>query len=132
MFFSINPLGFADANQELVELVLNRHCRYLSPKYRVFTYYNPSNRFRTMNVAAKLDINIETLEVAQTSIFTEISYWPFGYILTLDSPPPDGRLFDITHFSRYEYGQYSMTHLLLPTLPPVSLYPGTFDPEEAA
>lgn len=132
MFFSVNPVGFAAANDELVGFVLNRHRRYLSPKYRLFAYYNPSNRFRTMNVAGKLDVNVDTLEVAQMSVFTEISYWPFGYILTLDSPPPDQRPFDITHFSRYEYGQYSVTHVLLPILPPVGPYSGVFDPQEAA
>jgi hypothetical protein len=51
------------------------------------------------------------------SVFSEITYPPFGYIMVLNGKPPNPRLFDITHFARSEYNERRTSYLDLPVLP---------------
>lgn len=132
MFFSVNAFTFSKDHEELVGFVLNRERRYLSPKYRIFTYYNDSNRIRRVGLAGKIDLQIGGLvpEVRNMSFLSEIAHWPFGYVLTVNSPSPNPRLFEISHFARYEYGQYAVTHLQLPLLPIHLQFPGDYRTKE--
>lgn len=132
MFFSVNRFDFSKDHQELVAFVLNRQRRYLSPKYRIFAFYNTSNRIRRTGITGKLDVRMDAIEatVRNMSILSEIVHWPFGYVLTLDSPSPDPRLLDISHFARYEYGQYAVAHLKMSVLPIHLQFPGDYRTKE--
>jgi hypothetical protein len=125
MFFSINGPEFRDANPELVKFVLNRDYKYLSPKYRFFVYYNVSSRLRCSGVSAMLDIKTHDIWV-----FSEMNYFPYGYVMTFDSRAPDQRLFEITHFSTYSYNKFMIMELRLPVLPTHLFFPGDYRTKE--
>jgi hypothetical protein len=125
MFFSVNPDSFAKANPELVRFVLNRDAKYLPPKYRFFVYYNTTGKFRFSGIVGKADIYN-----GKFTLMSEITYPPFGYLMTIDSEPPDGRLFEITHFARYSYNDFKVMNLKLPVLPTHLAYPGDYRTKE--
>jgi len=122
MFFSVNGERFGKVNQELVDFVLNKEKRYLSPKYRIFVYYNIEGRFRTSGISAIVNVK----DPGKISVLSEINFPPFGYIMTFDSDPPDTRLFEITHFSRYEFREWTPMELKLPVLPTHLALPGDY------
>jgi len=125
MFFSVNGPDFCDANPELVKFVLNRDKKYLSPKYRFFVYYNISSRLRCSGVSARVDINTQNM-----CVFSEVNYFPYGYVMTFDSSPPDPRLFEITHFSTYSYNEFKVMTIKLPVLPTHLWFPGDYRTKE--
>lgn len=125
MFFSVNNKHFGLKNPELVDFVLNKQKRHLSPRYRFFVYYNLSSRFRSSGVTGRL--NILTSEM---KLFSEIAFPPFGYVLSIDSDPPDKRLYEITHFSHYCYNEFKVMNLQLPPLPVHSWIPGDYRDKE--
>lgn len=48
---------------------------------------------------------------------TEMSHPPFGYVVAVDGTHRDSRLYEITHFQRYEYDEFEVAPLHLPILP---------------
>ena len=122
MFFTVNGVQFRKANPELVEFVLNKEKMYLSPKYRVFVYYNIEGRFRTVGGAAITNLNKGGKPIS----LSEISFPPFGYMITFGSNPPDDRLFEIKHFARYDYSEWTPMELKLPVLPTHLAIPGDY------
>lgn len=125
MFFSINGPDFSAANPELVKFVLNRDYRYLSPKYRLFVYYNTGNRLRSSGVSAMVDFNTHKI-----CVLSEMNYFPYGYVFTFDSSPPDRRLVEITHFSKYGYKEFKILEMRLPVLPTHLFFPGDYRTKE--
>lgn len=121
MFCSINANTFSKANPELISFLLNKEKKYLNPKYRFFCYYNIEGRARYVGLAAKINI------FDNTNIpLSEISFPPLGYVMTLESEPPDNRLFEITHFARYDFNEFAVMNLKLPVLPTYLWYPGDY------
>lgn len=114
MCFSTNTAQWRKNHPELETFVLDRNRRWLDPKYRVFAYYNVEGTFRRASHSMAL-VNLNRGRgVIQV---TEISHPPFGYVLTVDGSKPDERLCEITHFQRYEYGEFEVAPLYLPVLP---------------
>lgn len=121
MFFSVNGPEFAKANPELVKFVLNKEIKYLNPKYRIFCYYNKSNKFRFFGTSVKSNINNH-----EFITMCEIGYIPFGYLMTINSRSPDARLFEITQFSKFNYNEFKIM-ILHPKVLPVHLaLPGDY------
>jgi hypothetical protein len=125
MFFSVTHENFSSANPELVDFVLNKERKYLSPKYRFFVYYNITGKLRSIGITGRADF-----DTGKTKIFSEINYPPFGYVLSINSDPPDGRLYEITHFSRYNYNEFKVMELKLPVLPTHLWFPGDYRTKE--
>jgi hypothetical protein len=73
-----------------------------------------------------LELDELNMSVARSHVYSEISFPPFGYILTEDSPPPDRRLVDISFFAQYGYNDWVDISLRLPVLPIYSWLPGDF------
>jgi len=122
MLFSVNDQDkFRQAFPELAEFVLNKEKRYLPPRFRFFTYFNPGDRFRYNGLSSKID-----LETGRVTALTEISYPPFGYVMTLDTDPPDRRLLEISHFARYRYNDFRSMELKPPVLPTATYWPGDY------
>jgi len=121
MFFSANPAGFQAANPELVEFVLNPERRFLPPKYRFWAYYNHRGVLRFSSIVATL-----ALGHGVNSVFSEITFPPFGYVLTFGSPPPHPELCEITHFARYGINEYRPMQLRMPVLPTFLSLPGDY------
>ncbi len=125
MFFSVNQLGFADKNPELVKFVLDQKAKYLSPKYRFFVYFNHEGRFRTSPI-----VGMGNFFKRELSVMSEITYPPYGYVLTLGTPPPDPRLVEITHFARFDYNEFAVLEMRLPVLPTHTFVPGDYRTKE--
>ena len=121
MFFSINGDRFRTANPELVNFVLDRDARYLPPSYRVFVYYNIEGGFRTSGVSG-----IWKGETGQTHVLSEMTFPPFGYLMSFNSKIPDDRLIEITHFSRYPYDKFDIMQMKLPVLPTHLAFPADY------
>jgi len=118
MFFSVNHEGFNDLEPELVNFVLNKEKRFLSPRYKIYCYYNlvGERRYIGNNIIG---------EVGSTSVcsISEISFPPFGFVMTIDSESPDKRLTDISHFANSPYKKwvpYYQKYNVLPSHLPYS------------
>lgn len=125
MFFSVNGPEFRCAHPELVHFVLNKEDKNLPPNYRFYTYYTISSRLRCSGVTGL--VNVNTKEVF---VFSELSYFPFGYIMTFNSRPPDPRLLDITHFAQYGYNEFAIKTISMPALPAHTWFPADFRTRE--
>ena len=121
MFFSVNSDRFHEAHPELVEFVLNKERRYLPPQYQFYVYYNYVGQLRSQSVAGKFNVYTGVKEV-----FSEITYPPFGYVLSFDSQPPSDKLEDITYFANYGYDDFRSIQLRPPVLPTHILLPGDY------
>ncbi|MCK5345429.1 MAG: hypothetical protein KAR20_18600, partial [Candidatus Heimdallarchaeota archaeon] len=121
MFFSVNSPTFRQKNHELEKFVLNKEKKYLSPEYRLYAYYNISNKCRYVGVTHRLK-----LDQRKSYIFCEINFPPFGYVLTLNSDPPDERLADITYFAKYSYSDFKVMNIRMPVLETHLAYPGDY------
>ena len=121
MFLSVNSQKFRLKEEHLVRFVLDRNRKYLPPRYRFFAYYNLSNLSRF--VGASLLSNVET---GKLILMAEINFPPFGYVMTMQSEPPDDRLLEITHFARFGYEDHIQMTLKLPVLPVTSPRPGDY------
>jgi hypothetical protein len=121
MFFSACGAQFRHKCEDLVAFVLNPERRYLPPKYGFYAYYNIEGTYRFSSIVATMRIDRN-----QTSVFAEITFPPYGYVLTLDSPPPDPRLVSISHFARYDYNEFRTFPMQLPVLPTFLTLPGDY------
>ncbi len=60
------------------------------------------------------------------SSLSEITFLPFGYVMTAGDDPPHPDMEEITGFGTYEYDDFKMIHLRLPVLSVASPYPGDY------
>jgi len=121
MFFSSNPPDFAAKNPELVQFALIRKLKYLNPKYRFFTYYNLGGKFRFAGVTAQGSINS-----SDVILMSEIGFAPLGFLMTLDSTPTDKRLYEITDFAKFTFGEPKDLTIYPQILPVHMLLPGDY------
>ena len=121
MFFSINSLGFGEAHEDLVHFVLNKNRRYADPSIRLFAYFNATLLVRDSGISGRLDLQRRT-----TNIFSELTFPPFGYVLSTDGKSPDNRLAEISFFSNYSYNKWTDVALRLPVFPLYTWVPGDF------
>jgi hypothetical protein len=121
MLFSVNSDRFHRGNQELVRFVLNPERSGLPSKYRFFTYFNTSPKFRNIGTAAMM-----SLGRSGPILISEFAFPPYGYVMTVDSEPPDDRLFEITHFAQCGYGEFADFSFELPLLPVHTMFPGDY------
>jgi hypothetical protein len=122
MFFTVCGPEFRDHNDDLVGFVLNPERRYLPDNYGFYVYYNLEGTYRFASPVAILNMNRGN----HVSFFSEITFPPFGYVMTLDSEPPDSRLFPIRHFARYGYNEFESFEMRLPVLPTFLSIPGDY------
>lgn len=59
-------------------------------------------------------------------VMSEIAFPPFVYVMTIDSPPPDDRLTDISWFSRYDYNEFDIVYPKFNVLPINYYLPGDY------
>jgi len=121
MFFSVNSVGFSENNPELVRFVLDKKLKYLPHKIKIFLYYSIHSNIRQAGVMGKMNI----IDDKKSSIFSEITFPPFGYILTFDRPPHKDML-EITHFSNFGYNDFKSLFIKIPVLPVINLFPGDY------
>lgn len=122
MFASVCGPKFFGNRPELVRLVLNRDVRGCPPDVRLYCYYHAlgSTFARQAGVTGLLRLD------GPSSIYAEMAFPPFGYLIALDSPVMDQRLVDITFFAESGYNEYRDLFLRFPVLPTDSIFPGDF------
>jgi len=114
MFFSLNDDVFHKNEPELQRFLLNKHDRFLSSRYQVYAYYNLEGSQRYIGGSIIGDIGSGSWKVSYVS---ELCFPPFGFVLTLGSPPPDSRLTNISHFAQYQYNDWIDYNQRFPVLP---------------
>jgi hypothetical protein len=114
MFFSVNSPLFRESpiGSELARLLLNPDEKGLPPDARFYALFNIAGQVRYNSTSALLRVN-----EGVGYVFSEITYPPFGYVMCLDSKPPDSRLFDITHFAYADFNETRTEFIDLPVLP---------------
>jgi hypothetical protein len=122
MFFSVNGEGFGAANPELVQFVCARFSGNLSPRYRFFMYYSVGGGLRYYGLSGIANVHTGSIITA-----SEINFPPFGFVLAIDSQPPDERLFEITHFSGFGFDEFRSLATCPPALVTRRWYPGSYD-----
>jgi len=121
MFFSVNGTRFRQVHPELEKFVLDRNRRHLPHNVRVYTFYAVGNFFRHSSVSGLINIT----NTSKTSIFSEITFPPFGYVMAFGRPP-EGAMLDISYFSSFDYNTYRPMTLRIPVLPVVTYIPGDY------
>ena len=121
MFCSVNSDKFTDVHPWLRRYLLNRESRGLPPSFRLYLYYNITGKLRYAGLSSQVDT-----KTGNITLISEITYPPFGYVLTIDSDPPNERLGDISFFDKYSYNELGRLEIMLPTLPTHLLYPGDY------
>lgn len=129
MFLSVNPPTWRDGNPDLVEFVRWPTRKYLDPKYAIFAFYSISALQRQTGAVVQAKTN-EQLQNLGMIAFSEVTFPPFGYVMTVNNPPPDKRLVNITYFANYKYRQYKTVFLKLPVLPIFTYLPGDYRTEK--
>jgi hypothetical protein len=121
MFCSVNGPGLAQTVTELVPFIMHPERRLLDPRLRVFAYFNPIGHPRHRPKGTMLD-----LFTARQSKFSEIAFFPFGYVLVMDTESWDDRYFEITHFSAFEHEEKRPVWMRLPVLETHLPYQGDY------
>ena len=125
MFFSINGVRFREAQPQLERFVLNRESRGLPPHIKIYVGFLHADRSRQAGVAASIKLG-DAFTATQRRVYSEISFFPFSYILSFDSPSPEHEMLDITFFAGYAYNDFATLHLPIPTLSVYTPFPGDF------
>jgi hypothetical protein len=130
MFFSANSSRFRDSRPELVKFVLDRDTRCLPSYVRVYAFYTLAERSRSAGVTGLLKGLDSFGGSVRSFTFSEVTFPPFGFLMTLDSPTPDDRLLDISGFSHYAYNDWCELFMKLPIMPIYTPYPADYRSRE--
>ena len=129
MFFSVNGTYFQKAHPDLVRFILNKESRDLPERVRVYAFYTFSNRSRSsgvITVAKGFGSGNSTIHA-----FSEITFPPFGFVLTVQSDPPQSGFCEISGFSQFEYRDWRCgITMRLPLLPIYTVFPGDYRTRE--
>jgi len=125
MFFSVNGTYFQKAHPDLVRFTLNKESRDLPERVRVYAFYTFSNRSRSSGVTAVA----KGFGSGNSTIhaFSEITFPPFGFVLTVQSDPPQPGFCEIFGFSQFEYRDWRCgITMRLPLMPIYTVFPGDY------
>lgn len=121
MFFSANGPEFRKVHPDLERFVLDKERRYLPSGVKFYAFYSVGKFARQAGVMHRFDL----YHSSKSTTFSEITYPPFGYVMSFDNPPHPG-LQDLTHFARYNYNTFRSISLRIPALPVISYFPGDY------
>lgn len=132
MMFSANSSSFANEHSELVDFVLNKERKGLSSNYRFWIYYFVKGGIPRMFGTSVLG----QISTQATYLFSEITYPPYGYVMTLpnlegENEPPDTRLIEITDFVNYGYYEFDNREIKATPLPTYLQFPGDYRSSDA-
>lgn len=108
MFCSLNP-SLTEEFPMIKKFLLNAEERAFPKEVRVFTYYSSSAlvyRFIPLSMVRESDGTIYSI--------SEISYPPFGYVLSINGLAPNEGLFEITKFTHYRLNIWVDLFLKIP------------------
>lgn len=124
MFFSVNSPDFRLAHPDLVRLVLNRDAKHLPPNVNIYAFYTMSYRSRSAGVTVRAD---RVDGAMRFHTISEITFPPFGFLMTIDCLWPDKSLGDISEFANFDFKDWvcGLT-MRLPIMPIYTAYPGDY------
>ncbi|MBU0582085.1 MAG: hypothetical protein KKB66_01790 [Alphaproteobacteria bacterium] len=124
MFASACGPGMFDANPSLRKYVLDREAIGIDPNIRIFCFMiSPkSSRTRQAGITGLMNMG----RGPRSHVFAEISFPPFGYLMTFNSEPPEKGLTDITFFTHEHWRHYREIHLPLPLREVHTYFPGDY------
>ncbi|AIE84774.1 hypothetical protein OP10G_1406 [Fimbriimonas ginsengisoli Gsoil 348] len=123
LFMSVDHPRLIQRHPDFYHYLMLKNRTRLPRGIRIYAYLNPSTKGRTSNNQA-----ITNIETHKHFFFLEFAFFPFGFVLTEKSPPPDDRLVDITELARYSYDDYAELPLFLPSFPVISQFAGIYHP----
>ncbi|MES2332106.1 MAG: hypothetical protein V4539_21030 [Bacteroidota bacterium] len=112
MFMSIANDAFLVEYSVLEKYLKQKEQTDFPDNIKIYCYYNIEGTNRYIGNILLGDLNTNT----QTQLL-ELSFPPIGLVMTIDSPCPDSRLTDITHFSKYNYNDWIDHFQKFETLP---------------
>ncbi len=124
MFLSACGEEFSDAHTQLsrTRYVLNRDILRIDPMFRVYCYY-----YDVHNSTATRQSGLSgMLEQSKLFVFSEIAFYPLGFVMTVNSPSPDPDLASINFFQGYALEEQAMVHLEIPVKTVRTPYPADF------
>ena len=128
MFFSVNSHELSKRHPDLVQFILDKERRYINPSIKFYAYLMEGTAIRMVGLSVKSHFN--NYGKRDLVHLSEIAYPPCGYVMTIDSPKPDIRLFEISHFAHYKYNEWINDWFRLPVLPVhMSIIPGDYRTE---
>ncbi len=130
MFFSANGPNLQMRQPELVRFVLNKELRIFPAHIRIYAFYTFSNRSRSAGLTAVVR-GLGT-SYSNTLMFSELTFPPFGFIMTVDnSPPPFDEFCEISSFSQFAYNDWrDAISMKLPVMPIYPGFPGDYRTRE--
>ncbi len=130
MFFSANSPSFHIRHPELVRFVLNKELSIFPAHIRIYAFYTFSDRSRSAGLTGMVR-GLGTSS-SSTLMFSEITFRPFGFIMTVDnSPPPLNGSCEISGFSRFGYNDWrDAISMKLPVMPIYTGFPGDYRTRE--
>jgi hypothetical protein len=126
MFFSVNGPAFHARHLDLVRFVLNKESRDFPDDVRIYAFYTFSNRMRMAGVSGV--VTGLSSSRSRTHVFSEITFPPFGLVLTFDGiPPTEAGFCEISGFSRFNYMDWrDGITMKLPLMPIYTGFPGDY------
>ena len=128
MFFSVNSPDFRLAHPDLVKFVLDRDTKYFPSNIHLYAFYTMADRSRSAGVTVRADrihggVRFHTI--------SEMTFPPFGFLLTIDCEWPDKSLGDISGFANFDFKDWvcGLT-MRLPIMPIYTAYPGDYRSRE--
>ena len=127
MFFSANGEDFQRIHPDLVKFVLDKEARYLDPRFGIYVFFTVSPGSRQTGMIGSADIEGKR----SLRIFSELTFPPFGYVMTLNSTPPEGGMVNISFFANFHYNDWKDIPLRIPFLSIFSPVPGDYRDRES-
>jgi hypothetical protein len=130
MFFSINGEDFQANQPALVKFVIDPKSKNFSQHVKIYVFYTLSNKFRAFGSTGIIK-GLGTSK-SRVHIFSEITFPPFGFIMTLgDSTPPEDKFCEISGFSQFSYNDWRVgISMKIPFMPTFTPFPGDYRTQE--
>jgi len=94
------------------KLILTKAKNDISNEIGVYMYATFSEKHRNIGICTMFSSQLTGIVN-----YSEFNFHPFGFLLTLNSVPPNYELFDITKFANYKYNEEVEIEFNLPNLP---------------
>jgi hypothetical protein len=112
MFLAIEHMGILKNDKELVNFILEKDNNLLPDKYQIYLYNTISKHKRLYG---------------KMNTHSEISFNPFGYFLTVNSPPPIDTMTNISDFKKFQFNEQKKYRIPLLYLKTNSMFLGHYD-----
>ena len=109
MFLAVNHGRNVLSNNEVRKFLKDPESNQLPDRYRIYTYLNREGMPRYIRVSTR-----GNFVTGENVTLTEITFPPYGYVLTIDSKL--NNLTEITSFKRCKYYEKKLIHCKVPIL----------------